>query len=801
MAGIALSDVLRGAELAWQVYQVGWSQGFLPGHQYEDFGNDIKDLAENLNNILRVVENAKTTWAQNSRGLVRPKNWDLSSLEEIIGDYHTTLEDCKRLLEENREFRTASSFAYNVEWSLMIQPKVDHLRKRLEAHNSKITILLKPLELSLLSEIHHDLAKRIDAVHQSVLHLQGLLIPDVGQAITNQESGVMRLLSIPPEIERRFQATAEGAHPEISEPGCFPLQAGADALVAHFEESTKKFTPGRFLNERTPSSIQYLNLLKCVWLVERLQHSEALATVTKDSQWPGYIAQLIEDISIQCQRFSAPGSQQLLLPNLVDLKSPEDYSIWVEECIAQLISPHFEAHIEEVLRVPLPSPPDAQRSMTVYKIDSTRYRLIEAVTDKNGTSNRARSREFKMEIDLKTVNLTPIYATPSSRPKAFEMLIHSGSTQTNPTFQELKHLYRLQHLLTGYKVYERYDQAMVNVQFILSGQSAPIEEHGRIQLWLPKPFLSSSAANSPTASETQSTASRSEMSLNTAIDPLGPKREARNGEARKQSSYSSFRTSNVGGPISPLSTNTSFASLSQPARQSMSPVPTRSTTYSSFRSSIYSKNRSPSIFTNATSASRRTATSVTTISTGTGKARLHEKPAKPLLVLFLKSKDARQKLALVAIEVDDSTKVERERCKCRTANSRCIVSCIERSKGSLLAQRWDADQSLSSWNVAALGVEQRKDLRVCSWDNLTRISLSFQSMEDRYKFAGGPCSCKLKMQHDLAMCVLGRHLGIFGEIKQISSQRLKNYHAERDKATGRSMVMGSLPEDEFAFGS
>ena len=67
---------------------------------------------------------------------------------------------------------------------------------------------------------------------------------------------------------------------------------------------------------------------------------------------------------------------------------------------------------------------------------------------------------------------------------------------------------------------------------------------------------------------------------------------------------------------------------------------------------------------------------------------------------------------------------------------------------------------------------------------------------ERYKFAGGPCSCKPTMQHDLSRCILEGHKGVFGVVKQIGSQRLRNYHQERDKAAERSMVFGSLPEDE-----
>ena len=52
------------------------------------------------------------------------------------------------------------------------------------------------------------------------------------------------------------------------------------------------------------------------------------------------------------------------------------------------------------------------------------------------------------------------------------------------------------------------------------------------------------------------------------------------------------------------------------------------------------------------------------------------------------------------------------------------------------------------------------------------------------------------MAHDLARCVLEGHHGIFGVVKQIGSQRLKNYNDQRDMSATRNMVLGSLPEDD-----
>lgn len=636
-------------------------------HHYKEFGNDIRSLGDNLNNIHRVVENATTAWAQSHRGTSRAKHWNLSSLEEIIGDYHSTLEDCKQLLHENREFRMPRNIAYNFEWTLIIQPKVDHLRKRLDAHNSKIAILLKPLELSLLSEIHHDLAARIDAVHQSVLHLHGLLIPDVAQAISDQDVEAGTMIPIPSDVEIRFHAAADATKLDHSRSPSFPLQAGADALVAHLDQSTKCFSPGRFLNQRSPSAKQYLSLLKCVWIVERLEKSDALRSIDQDSQWPGYIAQLKEEVLNQCERFNVQESERLLIPDLSNLTAADDYSIWVEESIETLISPHVQEQLEEVLKIPLPSPRGTERHITVCKIDTTRYRLVEAITQSDSQVRTSRSPKFSMEVDLRSLNLTPIYATPSSRPRAFELLIHSGSTQINPTFSEAKYLYQLQHLLTGYKVYERYDQAMVTVQLVLSGQTKPLEEHGRIQLWLPKPFQTSSATTSPSVSETQIMVHQNEALVDTGLDPRHSRRNSRNSipsvsetqvmahqnevlldtglnprHSRLNSRNSipsrrSIPNEFLSSPMSPTSSS-NYSSFSAPSRSSANPTPSPSSIYSSFKSSIYSKNRSTSIMSSATSVSKRSTSSVLTINTGKGKARLHEKPPKPLLVIFLKSK-------------------------------------------------------------------------------------------------------------------------------------------------------------------
>jgi hypothetical protein len=74
--------------------------------------------------------------------------WDRGSLLDIIGDYHETLAECRRLLEDNRRYgASANNPLRNIEWNALVQPNVDRLRHRIQLHNSRIQIALKPFEM------------------------------------------------------------------------------------------------------------------------------------------------------------------------------------------------------------------------------------------------------------------------------------------------------------------------------------------------------------------------------------------------------------------------------------------------------------------------------------------------------------------------------------------------------------------------------------------------------------------------------------------------------------------------------
>ena len=76
-------------------------------------------------------------------------DWDQDTLLEIIGDYDTTLNECMRLLHDNKNYAVTTGLVplRNIGWHLMVEPSVAKLRSRIILHNSKINHFLRPFEM------------------------------------------------------------------------------------------------------------------------------------------------------------------------------------------------------------------------------------------------------------------------------------------------------------------------------------------------------------------------------------------------------------------------------------------------------------------------------------------------------------------------------------------------------------------------------------------------------------------------------------------------------------------------------
>lgn len=119
------------------------------GRQYHDFGNEVRQLHGGLVALTKVFVN--TTNYLEARGLEPPGDvsfaWDRASFLEIVGDFEETLTECIRLLENNRSYSSTTGPVDNITWNVFIQPNVDRLQGRLQFHNTKLALVLKPFEL------------------------------------------------------------------------------------------------------------------------------------------------------------------------------------------------------------------------------------------------------------------------------------------------------------------------------------------------------------------------------------------------------------------------------------------------------------------------------------------------------------------------------------------------------------------------------------------------------------------------------------------------------------------------------
>ncbi|KAI9767775.1 MAG: hypothetical protein M1840_005456 [Geoglossum simile] len=803
MAGIQLGDIIQVSKVVWDLYNWGWSRELSAGTQYIELRDAVHNLAQNLDNVSRVVSRAFSNLQAPPNRLAAPP-WDFSSLWEIIGDYRSTINDCKRLLSDSQRYYQGGSALRNIEWNIFVQPTVKRLTERILLHNSKTLFLLKPLEIDLLCRIHQDLASRIDAVHAAVL----------GQEVVSQlENPRSFTLAIPPEVEARIQQEAEIDHPELRDGGLFPLSEGAEAFVVHFNNATVGFRAELLVDGRTPSAEQYLNLLKCIWIMRRLQCTQELSNLGQQSHWPSYIKQLEGELSQQCRRFLTDHPDRIFVPELPAL-SASNLSIWPQISVPDILPPihrESEGMMDELMNIHLAKPSETiTHTLRVLRGAKGKMRVfVSAIERPNDREPRIDSH--RMDFTIQSASLIPLYAIPNGGRSAFDMILRADSNAAQLTFAKAKELLKFQQALTGFQAYKYYHQATAAVSLVITNQTTPQRfENACLQLWIPMEL----GGKPSTTCNRIDMASRSRQGSSASVAFSDP------ADARLSQQDSFFSNPDPFGSIGiGMGTNNFTPTLSYPYSSptipsSASVTPTGVT--SSPRNNSFTTNAglginrsgthlisnsyappsttTPSISNSSSSSSGRQSMIV---HHGSGYGYMHRKPLKPMLVLFLKGRGAQSphgsRFAFVTIQIDEDTAINPERCDCGTrARTACNISAVERNKGSkqLIAHRYETGDS-ADWDITALGTAKRSELPASRFENLMRVTIQFASAEIRDIFGGTPCHCKLKTNGDLRNCISSRHQGLFGEVKQLGRRALQEWNEGQDNRN--DVVMGQAP--------
>ncbi|KAF5022559.1 hypothetical protein F66182_5392 [Fusarium sp. NRRL 66182] len=851
MAGpLQVGDLISIGRLAWDIYRYGWTEEHNATRQYVEFGRDVKGLAENLGILTRVVVQADDSLQSQRRHSTPAKlRWDMASLMEIVGDYETTLRECYELLESNNRYRVGGNPLRNLEWNVLVQPMADQLRQRIILHNSKILHVLKPFEIDLLFRVrqdielmHRDLADRITIVHHDIRRLMGVLIPDLDEALDQRDQRSIILLEVPIDLDDQFRFAALTAHPEYRVEADFELKELSDAFIMNFNKSTVNFESGMLVEERIPPVDQYINLLKCVWILKRIQMSPALRMANKDtSHWPSYTRQLEDDLSTQCARFGP----ELTKPRITSSAFKRDMlSIWPEREPDPLVD---VVNQDEMMEQLLEVSGVEKKAKLLRRLDSDarRFRVIMSGSVQ-ATSGQSRQRTEIIDFDITSAVINPQYALPNGDRRVKEIILRHNERIARLDFIDTDHILKFQQAVTGFKAWASVTQYDCRVIFVLGG--VEFMEYACLQLWMPKQTDGSLVTNSDAADNANKSSSASRQNslstLTSGAIPSPPRSSTRfsissgsifppsenNGDGlsanfssrhpslpsipqRQPASpefYGSWPRRSSPDPIGPsVPRRQSFFPTPGPPREApprkpvgQSPSPRRPNSLqpiSSNSTNTTNKGRSFSISSGISSNSNSSNSDIHSVSISTGTnstGLLHKRPVKPMLVLFTQNPQ-NGKFSFVTIQIDDETNMNPERCNCRKSGRDglfCEIAAIEKNKGNnnIAARRYEQSTSDGEmdWNLARLALNNPASTSSnVNWPNLKRVSIMFPTAEDRAKFCGTPnqCRCKIKKERELRDCIKSGHRGLWGEVQESYRKQMNSFYQQRYE--GRSHVV------------
>ena len=448
--------------------------------KYAQFRQDIKALGHSLKQLESIINNA------NNQGS-HPHHFGiaLKVLSDVTGDFHQTLNDCEKLLQSHSGLqRGRSNCLENFGWWISAERDVYSLRERVKFHVTKVAFIAKPFETQLLLGIRRD----VQQLRRDVAHLTGVVTNGVGQTRTASNPPFLDSVAIPDHILTRFTITFNVNRPVCFEGGSdWPLKEGFDALVLHFSKSTVEFNSRPDLGQNIPEGPQYLNLLKCIWIMERLKSSSHFINAGADSLWADYMRGLEDEIRIQFRRFE---SKQLIAPmqDVISILPDSYYSIWgVEGPPARPLDMAEQRPLEEkILVLSLPqSNGTRQSSLTVFRKSDTQFRVVT-------TTKRADNPMFHhaegFHVDMTSTRLIPSYAAPNKNSSVTNTIVLCNDKGLSPEWISLSDstgIASLQRALMGYRVHHD----MSNLSWCVNGSKEEGDWGvGRLQLWQPKPL-------------------------------------------------------------------------------------------------------------------------------------------------------------------------------------------------------------------------------------------------------------------------------------------------------------------------
>jgi len=672
-----------------------------------------------------------------------------------MGDFNKTLLECDNLIRQNLSSLQNSGPFHQLYYNTRRRPEVDQLTERLSGYNARLIFLFKPLEIDLLQKIY----QTVKETHRLMQIVHDVIILGINKREYNpeiRETLEVRLhhtLPIPENFREAFLHRANNGKSEDFSNTSFPFVEAAQALSLHLQNSTLDFVVDPFDPEQKVAPIrEYINLLKCIWLLEHLSRHSELQMPRVGSHWPSYIASMAHEVSSQCRRFS---ESEILAPYSLPMKI-ELCNIWPEVMPPDPlpeVHEDSEAMLNKLLEVPLDSGRvNISQQTQIFRGPEGEIKMILSGTD-HSSSNTPRSQQRILEFNIRNARLIPLYTMPSLFCMGNTMKFHAGKKWSNLCFPEVRHALAVQQAITGFKAFEEYSEGLVDVTLVIRGKKHKIVRKGVLQLWVEREIV-----GTPTTFDSLQSPSPSRRYSQSAKNSPSP------------------RTT----PQSPSSLSPSISREIRGKGPSLTVEP-----FGSSQSMFYKRRLSEV----SSSYSMQTLSTVKKIDHGNNQYGLvHQKPRDPMLVLFLYNEEDSQSplrrgdgLSFVTIQLDQQTRLNRVMCGCQSKCIVCTHAVIERGESFLQAQMYEA-MTLDEWDLTQLGLSKRQDLPARKLEDLLRVSIRFLGQENREAeqkrvlFGGNNCHCQPVTVGELQKCLADpSHAGKFQLVKEIGRQGLENW--------------------------
>ncbi|KAF1950148.1 hypothetical protein CC80DRAFT_246106 [Byssothecium circinans] len=488
--GISVTDILKLFEgCVWLLAR--FDKNNSADEQLKYFISDVQLLEKRLWRLAQALEDALERCLHPEIDARELK----CDLQDLVGDAGHTIDEAKDLARNHiRIQRNAAGFIHNVVWAAHAEPKAENLRKAMQFHAQKIFLVIEPVNLKLLTTID-------GKVDEMLAKLDQLL----------ERSGVIpyTLPALPGWLDTRFREALFTDQPiPFEQPSNIPLREGFDALYLHYRESTYAF---RDQETAEQTAEQYLNLLKCQWLVNVLRSGDHF--VRAGPLYPRLLKQIEQRIIKEHQRTDIIRFQDDELIRL----SPTAFMIWPPQQVVEVrnaTDPNHDEHI--LLRLTLTTPLVGEKdSVVVFRTGPATLRIARRSSDRAGTPYYE-NEHYNIHQDA----FVPYYAiaehppaprrhsaAPLSQPLPFNISIYRGNATGAIDYRlgSDADVYNFQRAVTGYQVVFDKSVTWGMKQSGIRGQLS--RGKGRMQIWHWKPLEELATASEQVTSPTMSTRS------------------------------------------------------------------------------------------------------------------------------------------------------------------------------------------------------------------------------------------------------------------------------------------------------